>query len=296
MVRGAFALVADLCYKLTLVEKPIGIFDSGIGGLTVLKEALRFVPEESFIYFGDTARVPYGGKSKETITRFSIENILFLQSFDIKLALVACHTASSLALKDLQERFSLPILGVVEPGARKAQAVTRNGKIGVIGTRATITSGAYESALKDRDRSLQVFSAACPLFVPFVEEGWVEGDIIRDIALFYLEPLKLIGVDTLILGCTHYPLLAGVIQEMMTGSVVLVNPAEETASETRALLERMRIGASRGGRGAEPKFFVSDEPEHFRKQGERFLNQPLRSVVRVPGQAYFRDMEKRYVG
>jgi len=263
------------------MNRPIGIFDSGIGGLTVLREALRELPNEEFIYFGDTARVPYGGKSKETITRFSEENIRFLQTFDIKLGVVACHTASSLALKHLNEKFSLPIIGVVEPGTKRALSTTKNGRIGVIGTRATISSGAYESSLKNIDTNCRVYSTACPLFVPFIEEGWVDGDIIWDVVARYLEPLKSFHIDTLILGCTHYPLLADIIGEIMTDNVQLVNPAEETAQEASSLLRRMNLNVSKSKKPNRSKFFVSDEPEHFRQVGEKFLGETIHSVTRV---------------
>ena len=218
------------------MNRPLGIFDSGIGGLTVLREMRREVPNENIVYFGDTAHVPYGTKSKETITKFSMENVRFLQGFDVKIVVVACNTASSLSLEALKNHFSMPILGVIEPGAKQALKTTRNGRIGVIGTKATIGSGAYETCLKALDPKLKVYSQACPLFVPFVEEGWLDGKVVEKVAKIYLEPIKKFGVDSLILGCTHYPLLTKVIQKILGKKVRLVNSAEETATEATKLL------------------------------------------------------------
>ena len=264
------------------MKKPIGIFDSGIGGLTVLREVQRELSSESFVYFGDTARVPYGGKSKETITRFSIENTQFLQTLDIKLLVVACHTASSLALPSLQERFpGLPMIGMIEPGTKKALAVTGNKRIGVIGTKATITSGAYEASLKRLDPAVKVFSTACPLFVPLVEEGWTDGEVTEKAARIYLEPLKEFGIDTLILGCTHYPMLVDLIGRVMGDRVKLVNPAHETAEEARKMLSGLNLAADGRPQGDGARFFVSDEPEHFRQMGERFFGRAIGSVVKV---------------
>lgn len=262
-------------------ERPIGIFDSGIGGLTVLRELRREIPNENLVYFGDTARVPYGTKSKETITRFSIDNVTFLQGFQTKLIVVACNTASSLALDTLRNEFNLPIIGVIEPGAREALARTKNGRIGVIGTKATIGSGAYEACLKKLDPKLKVFSEACPLFVPFVEEGWLDGDIVEKVARTYLNGMKSFGVDTLILGCTHYPLLNGVIQATIGENVHLVNSAKETAKEARLLLKRSEILSKRKKEEQETQFFVSDEPEPFRALGERFLGKSIATVAKI---------------
>ena len=270
-----------LSEKTGSARRPIGIFDSGIGGLTVLKEIQREVPVENIVYFGDTARVPYGTKSKETITKFSIDNINFLQDFDVKIAVVACNTASSLSLDALKDRFSLPIIGVIEPGAKEAIAKTKNGKIGVIGTKATIGSGAYESHLKRLDPSVKVYSQACPLFVPFVEEGWLEGEVVSQVARTYLDSLKSFGIDTLILGCTHYPLLNKVIQNAIGESVRLVNSAQATAKEARELLDKLNLAAGKSQGPQETRFYVSDEPEQFRTLGERFLGRSIHSVAKV---------------
>ena len=264
---------------MTSNRRPIGIFDSGIGGLTVLKEIRREMPHEDVVYFGDTARVPYGTKSKETITRFSIDNVGFLKSFDVKIVVVACNTASSLSLDALHKQFpETPVVGVIEPGAGAAVRATRQGRIGVIGTKATISSGAYEARLKSLDPSIKVYSQACPLFVPFVEEGWLDGEVVMKVARTYLEPLKAFGIDTLILGCTHYPLLTAAIRKVFGDGVALVNSAEETARQVKTLLT-----PANDRRHGEPdlRFYVSDEPEPFRALGERFLGVPIASVAKV---------------
>jgi glutamate racemase len=270
--------------KKIATEPPIGIFDSGIGGLTVFKAVRREVPGENIVYFGDTARVPYGTKSKETITRFSVDNVHFLEGFRVKMVIVACNTASSLSLEALQKKFPIPVVGVIEPGARAAIKATRKGRIGVIGTKSTIGSNAYETWLKKLDPAVQVYSGACPLFVPFVEEGWLEGDIVAKVAETYLKPFKEFGVDTLILGCTHYPLLTRVIQRVMGPKVQLINSGDETAGEAKRLMKKLGIdNRSRDG-GNELRFFVSDEPEQFRTLGERFLGSPIPCVNKVADQ------------
>ncbi len=278
-----------------IAGRPIGIFDSGIGGLTVLREVLREVPGEDIVYFGDTAHLPYGTKSKETITKFSIANVKFLNGFNTKIVIVACNTASSLSLDALKKKFSIPIIGVIEPGAREALRRTKNGRIGVIGTKATIGSGSYEACLKSLDPAVKVYSEACPLFVPLVEEGWLDGEVVQKIAHTYLDGLRSFKIDTLILGCTHYPLLAQVIQKTVGNQVQLVNSAEETAKEARELLRKLKqsSGKAKSGRGmprlfdgvVPPRggtsFYVSDEPEQFRVLGERFLGRPIHSVAKV---------------
>lgn len=259
---------------------PIGIFDSGIGGLTVLKAMQRELPHEDLVYFGDTAHLPYGTKSKETITKFSIDNVNFLQGFGVKVVIVACNTASSLSLDALKEKFAVPIIGVIEPGVRQALKRTKNGRIGVIGTKATIGSGSYEACLKRLNPRVKVYSEACPLFVPLVEEGWLDGDVVSKVARVYLDPMKNFGIDTLILGCTHYPLLAGVIQKTLGPKVRLVNSAEETAKEAKHLLDRLKLRAP-ARKHSDTRFYVSDEPEPFRALGERFLECPVRQVTKV---------------
>lgn len=261
-------------------NKPIGIFDSGIGGLTVLKEVRAQIPGEEIVYFGDTAHLPYGTKSKETITKFSLDNVQFLQGFNTKIVIVACNTASSLSLDALKEKFPIPIIGVIEPGAKQALATTKNGRIGIIGTKATIGSGSYEASLKKLDPALKVYSQACPLFVPFVEEGWLEGDIVEQVAKTYLSQLRAFGIDTLILGCTHYPLLTEVIQKIIGDKVRLINSAKETAKEAKDLLQKLEA-QNTSKTAQETQFYVSDEPEQFRVLGERFLGKPISFVAKV---------------
>ena len=263
-------------------RQPIGVFDSGIGGLTVVKALIEDLPSESIIYFGDTARVPYGTKSKTTIVKFSLENVEFLLRFGVKCIVIACNTSSSWALPTLRKYFKVPIVGVIRPGALAAARQTRNKRIGVIGTTATIKSGAYETAIHRLDPAIKVFSQSCPLFVPLVEEGWLTGAISHRVAEKYLEPLTRQRIDTLILGCTHYPLLAPTIQKVLGTGTVLVDSAKQTAAEVRGVL----TGADTlcDGRGhPRYRFFVTDEPHHFNRIGHRFLGQVIGSVERVNG-------------
>lgn len=259
-------------------SSPIGVFDSGIGGLTVVKQLMKLLPREDIVYFGDTARVPYGIKSKETVIKFSIENILFLLKQDVKLICVACNTVSSVALPVIKNHFRVPIVGVLLPGAREAVYATRNKRVGVIGTRGTIKSGAYENEIRALDPAVRVVSRACPLFVPFVEEGWLSGRTVRDVAQNYLKPLKQARVDTLILGCTHYPLLKLVIKEMMYG-VALIDSAKQVSLEVKNILAENNL-LNTTGRGR-CKFYVSDNAEWFRDIAQRFMGRPLSSVVKV---------------
>ena len=213
--------------------RPIGIFDSGIGGLTVLKEIYRKLPHESTVYLGDTARVPYGIRSAETVTRYSMENTKFLFSQDVKMIVVACNTASSLSLEAIRSSVPVPFVGVIEPGAKAAAAATRNKRIGVIGTEGTIKSNSYSRAIMKIDNSIEVFGMACPLFVPLVEEGWTEGKIAEMVAREYLKEIKQKDIDTLVLGCTHYPLLKGILSDVMGEGVNLIDSAIETAREIK---------------------------------------------------------------
>lgn len=261
-------------------QQPIGVFDSGIGGLTVVKALIANLPRESIVYFGDTARVPYGTKSKSTIVRFSLENVEFLLRFGVKCIVIACNTSSSWALPTLRKFFKVPIIGVIRPGAAAAVRMTRNKRVGVVGTRATVNSRAYEAAIERIDPSIKVFSASCPLFVPLVEEGWTTGGICRDVVQAYLKPLQKHRIDTLIMGCTHYPLLAQTIRQVLGHGVGLVDSGEQTASDVRAVLAGNDIAA--GGR-IKPRyrFFVTDEPAHFHAVGHRFLGQLAGSVERA---------------
>jgi glutamate racemase len=261
------------------MTKSIGVFDSGVGGLTVVRELIRQLPSENLIYFGDTARVPYGIKSKETVIRFSIENILFLLKHDVKLICVACNTVSSVALAVIKNHFKVPIVGVLSPGAREAVYATKKKRIGVIGTKGTIKSHAYELEINQLDPTVKVTSVACPLFVPFVEEGWLSGDVVMKVAHTYLKPLKEAGVDTLILGCTHYPLLKPVIREVMGKSVSLIDSAKQVAIEVKKILAQEGM-LNQSGQGRQ-KFYVSDNPEWFSDLAKRFLGKPISQAKRV---------------
>lgn len=259
--------------------RPIGIFDSGVGGLTVVDRVRRLLPHEDIVYFGDTARVPYGTKSKETVTKFSVENVEFLMQHNVKLILVACNTASSLSLDFLRRCFRVPILGVIEPGARAAARYTRSSRIGVIGTKATVLSGAYEKAVARTSAAKRVYSASCPLFVPLVEEGWLDNRVAREVVATYLAGIRARRVDTLILGCTHYPLLKKVIGAYMGKGVLLVDSAEEVAREAKSVLDANGL-LNRSRKAGAEKYFVSDEPARFVAMAERFLERRIRCFKR----------------
>lgn len=260
-------------------DSAIGVFDSGIGGLTVLHEIIEALPKENTVYLGDTARAPYGTKSVETVLRYSFENGQFLVDKGVKIIVVACNTSTAIALNRLQQNLSVPIVGVIEPGVRAAIKGTRNKKVGVIGTEATIQSGAYTRALKTADPKVEVYSRACPLFVPLVEEGWTDNAVVEMAVKAYLGSLKPSGIDTLILGCTHYPLLKRAIRKFMGRRVRLVDSAWETAQEVRLELRKAAI-ARNSGKGGH-SFFVTDAPERFIKVGRRFLGEKVESAVRI---------------
>ncbi len=257
----------------------IGVFDSGLGGLTVVKELIRQLPNENIVYFGDTARVPYGTKSRESIIRFSKENVLFLLEQKVKMIVVACNTSSSVALPNLRRLFSLPIIGVIEPGAKKAVETTRNKRIGVIATLATINSGAYTKNIQGFNRAIKVTGKTCPLFVPLAEEGWFKKKATFDIAKEYLTPMIKAKVDTLILGCTHYPLLKSVVQKVVGKNVVLVDSAKEIAFKVKDILKEMNLERVKQG-GPRRVFYVSDQPEHFLGLARRFLGYDIKDVKR----------------
>ena len=258
-------------------EQGIGIFDSGVGGLTVLQRLRAAVPHEHLLYLGDTARYPYGTKSAEVVTRYSLRNAAFLASRDIKLLVVACNTSSAVALPALRASLGVPVLGVIEPGARAALRCTRSGVVGVIGTPGTIASGAYQRALAERT-GVQIHARACPLFVPLAEEGWVEGDVPRLVARDYLAPLAQAGIDTLVLGCTHYPLLRGVVGEVLGPTVNLVDSAEATADEVGALLEAGTVGR---GEGSTLRLYVTDLPQRMPELSTRFLGERIEAAEQV---------------
>ncbi|MGH7827511.1 MAG: glutamate racemase [Candidatus Binatia bacterium] len=260
-------------------ESAIGLFDSGIGGLTVLHEIIARLPRESTIYLGDTARAPYGTKSIETVLRYSFENSDFLIEKGVKTVVVACNTSTAVALDPLRDRLPVPVIGVIEPGVRRALQVTSNRRVGVIGTEATIQSGAYTKALKAEARNIEVYSRACPLFVPLVEEGWTENPVVAMTVEAYLGSLKQSGIDTLILGCTHYPLLKRAIHKFLGAGVTLVDSAEEVAKELGGLLKKDSL-ARRNGKGVH-SFFVTDAPDRFVEVGRRFLGDKVESAVRI---------------
>lgn len=266
------------------MQKAIGIFDSGIGGLTVLKEIVAALPYEHTIYLGDTARVPYGIRSAETVTRYSFENTRFLISQDIKLLVVACNTATAISLDAIQQAFSLPVIGVLQPGAQAAVAATKSKRVGIIGTEATIGSGAYERAIKKLNDDIDVVSLACPLFVPLVEEGWTDNDAAELIAEKYLAHFRGSGIDTLVLGCTHYPLLRSVIRAVVGAEITLIDSATETAKKVAEVVDTLKWRRT----GSEPairKFYVTDTPTRFEKIGKLFLESAdlVADQVRVGG-------------
>jgi glutamate racemase len=266
-------------------RRPIGVFDSGIGGLTVVRELIHQLPHESLLYFGDTARVPYGNKSPETVRRFSREILDFLVSRDVKLVVVACNTASAHALEDLKGAAPVPVEGVIEPGARAAVAASRSGRIGVIGTAGTVASGAYARAIEAANGKVEVTARACPLFVPLVEEGWLDHPATRLIAEEYLAPLKAHDIDTLVLGCTHYPLLKPLLASVLGPSIGLIDSAEQTAAAVSRELAASTLHAPASQKG-HVHFVVSDAPQQFVKVGKRFLGERVKDVeVKVMGDA-----------
>ena len=259
---------------------PIGVFDSGIGGLTVVRELIRQLPNESIIYFGDTARVPYGPKSPETVLRYSREITEYLKGQGIKAMVIACNTATAHALAALREENDLPVIGVIEPGSRAAARATTGGKVGVIGTYGTINSRAYEKAIAAAAPSATITALPCPLFVPLVEEGWLDTEATTLIARSYLAPLVDAKIDTLVLGCTHYPLLKRVIGTTIGREVRLIDSAEETAAETASVLADAGLTHEADGE-ARYRFIASDAPEQFLRVGQRFLGASIDRVETV---------------
>ncbi len=266
-------------------NRPIGVFDSGLGGLTVVKEIMSLLPGENIVYFGDTARIPYGTRSSETVIKYSIQCIRFLISQGIKMIVIACNTASSTSLETVQKMFDIPIIGVIEPGARGAVKATRNGRVGVIGTEGTIRSGAYVRAIHSKNPDIKIFSKACSLFVPLAEEGWGDTEIAFLTAEKYLCSMNEENIDTLVLGCTHYPLLMKPIRKAVGEDVKLVNPAEETALEVKRILELNDMINKSGGE-AEYSFFVSDFGQKFKEIGSRFLGKNIELAQKVDIEKY----------
>lgn len=261
-------------------SNPIGIFDSGIGGLTVVKSIDSSLASENIIYFGDTARVPYGSKSNSTIIEYSIQDAKFLFSKNVKLIVVACNTASSVALEKLRSEFDIPVIGMIEPGAKAAIEVTKNKKIGVIGTDSTVSNRAYSNALLNLDTSIEVFEKACPLFVPLAEEGWISHKATKLIAEEYLNELKQKNIDTLILGCTHYPILRDIIQEVVGDDVTLIDSGSAASVEVENYLNGRGIKNTSNNLGSH-EYYVSDVPKKFKQIAERFLGREVEQVNKV---------------
>lgn len=266
-----------------LSNAPVGVFDSGVGGLTVAREIMRQIPNEKIVYFGDTARVPYGSKSKETVTKYSKQIVRFLQEQQVKAIVAACNTASAYALDEIEKELDIPIIGVVKPGAKVAVETTRNGRIGVIGTEGTIGSHIYSTYINEMSRNTIVLEKACPLFVPLVEEGLWQDPVTDEIAKRYLSALIDSGIDTLILGCTHYPLIRSTVGKIVGEGVVLVNPAYETARELKELLEKEKLlnKAEQGLGSNQYRFYVSDMADKFRNFANSILKYGILSAKTI---------------
>lgn len=276
--------------RMSVIDRnaPVGVFDSGVGGLTVAREIMRQMPEERIIYFGDTARVPYGSKSKDTIVRYSRQIIRFLRTKGVKAIVIACNTASAYALETVAEESDIPVIGVINAGARTAVATTRNGRIGVIGTEGTIGSGIYTEVMKRMRPDIEVVGKPCPLFVPLVEEGLLHDSVTDEIASRYLSMLKGKYIDTLVLGCTHYPLLRATLQRLMGEEVALVNPAYEVAIELRELLQRMDLSCNSDviKCGEKYQFFVSDLAEKFTNLATSILPGEVKETKKIDIENY----------
>jgi glutamate racemase len=261
-------------------EYPIGVFDSGLGGLTVVSAIQKLLPDESIIYFGDTARVPYGNKSIDLIREYSLEISDYLLTQKTKLLVVACNTASALALTTLKEHLDIPVIGVIEPGVRAALTATKNNRVGVIGTISTIQSNVYQKELENRYERISVFGQACPLFVPLVEEGWLDDDITGRVANIYLKDLNAQDIDTLILGCTHYPLLKSILQATVLPGTTLVDSAEVVAEEISSIIDDLNLRTSAKDTGT-LSCFVTDLPARFETVAKRFLGDSIAHVSKI---------------
>lgn len=261
-------------------QRAIGVFDSGLGGLTVVRELIRQMPHENIVYFGDTARVPYGTKSRESIIQFSKENTKALLKHKVKMVVVACNSSSSHALPSLKSKFRLPIVGVIHPGAQGAAEATRNNRIGVVATQATVKSDAYRKAIKKYRPRAKVYSQACSLFVPLAEEGWFNKKVTLEIAREYLKPLRKSKVDTLILGCTHYPLLKKTVKKAIGSKVTLIDSAEVVAREVKQQLKERKQLRKSTAKG-KYKFLITDRPQEFKKIAKNFLGCNMKTVTKV---------------
>lgn len=267
------------------MERPIGVFDSGVGGLTVAREIMSLLPNEKVIYFGDTARVPYGNKSKETIVRYARQIIRFLRSKNVKVIVIACNTACAMALDIVKEEFEIPIIGVVNPGVEMAIRNTRNKKIGIIGTEGTIKSETYTKLIHEKDDTIEVTGKACPLLVPLVEEGLLDDSITTEVAKRYLQELQDKGIDALVLGCTHYPLLENTFKKILGDGIILVNPAIETARELKQLLTDKNLAAHDTNKGGH-EFYVSDREEKFENLAKEILKFKMMPVTHINIEEY----------
>jgi glutamate racemase len=262
-------------------DQAIGVFDSGLGGISVIRALIDLLPHEHLVYFGDTARVPYGSKSKDTVVRFSHQISSFLVEKNVKMIVVACNTASSVALESLQKHFDVPVVGVIDPGSRAAVKYSENGRIGVIGTASTIRSGAYKSAIRELNAAIEVIDQSCPLLVPLVEEGWPQDEVIEKVLRTYLKTFEANKPDSLILGCTHYPYLKDAIQQVIGQDVRLVDSGEETAAEVQRALSELGLLSKETADPGKHKFFVSDFPQKFEETASRFLGRPLENLFKV---------------
>jgi len=261
-------------------EKPIGVFDSGIGGLTVVKRIASALPEENIVYFGDTARVPYGSKSNATVIEYAVQDAGFLIKKNVKAIVVACNTVSSVALEELRKNFDVPIIGMIMPGSLSAVQSSRNGRIGVIGTRATIGNRAYYQEIKKIKNDTEVFEKACPLFVPLAEDGWITHKATYEIAEEYLKELRTLNIDTLVLGCTHYPILADVIQKVIGKNVKLIDSGIASAERVKNELSRFNLHTNKFSIG-NLDFYVSDIPVKFKEIAELFLGREVQNIQKV---------------
>ncbi len=260
-------------------NKPVGVFDSGFGGLTVVSAINKLLPNENIIYFGDTAHVPYGSKSKNTVIKFSKDIAAFLMKNDVKLIVIACNTASAFALSELKKTLNVPVIGVIEPGAKEAVKTSKNKKIGVIGTEGTVNSDSYKKAIR-KFSDFSVYQQACPLFVPLVEEGWSKGKITDDIAKTYLKPLLDKKIDTLVLGCTHYPLLKETLKKISGNKVQLIDSANATAKEVKETLSKTNMLSDAKNKPS-ISFYVSDNPEKFQRIGSRFFSKKILKAKKI---------------
>lgn len=267
-------------------DRPIGVFDSGLGGLTVLKEITKILPNENIVYFGDTARVPYGPRSKETVMKYTFQAINFLMSKNVKAIVIACNTATARSLKEANEKYNIPIIGVIEAGARTAAYSTKNKIVGVIGTEGTVRSKAYNLEIGKLDKDIKVIDKACSLFVPIVEEGWSNTEIASLTAKKYLEELMEEGIDSLVLGCTHYPLLKRTIGKVVGEDIKLVNPAKETAKDLKDILENENLVRMTKDNELSYEYYVSDIPERFATIAEEFLKKEIQYVKSIEIQKY----------